>query len=315
MNANVINALKVFPSELKIPLERAVSLSPEIREIRVIAQRSLFFYTSSGIRFVTKDGGVSLLPSENIVIPSYGQLENIVDRATGFSGFSHEKELQQGFVTFGDAFRLGICTQGSTSSFGYGKITSVAVRIPFSGKENYSFQLDNAIRSIKRGLLVAGAPASGKTTMLRYIARQLSDGIRGELQKVTVIDERNELSQGCYLGYCTDVLAGKDKAEAIMHAVRTLSPEYIICDEIGSSEETRALLDGLNSGVSFVCSMHAEDMGSLLRKKQFRILYSEGIFDRIVLLSPCYPGKIEKIYEQGDADIEIYGNSDIVSFP
>ena len=78
------------------------------------------------------------------------------------------------------------------------------------------------------------------------------------------------------LGGCTDVIAGRDKREAVLTALRLLSPEVIVCDEIGSARETECLLEGLNSGVILIASMHARDLPQLARRGQFRRLFEDG---------------------------------------
>lgn len=312
MNSFLIKALSVFPDSLRLIAEKAAQISPTVSEIRLIAGVSLYFYTDSGVRFITKSGGISILPCDDSVKPTYEQLENICNRAIGFSGFSHEKELTEGFVTYAGACRMGICTSDNDKSMGHGRITSLAIRIPFDGSPKYPRAVDEAIIKMKKGILIAGAPSSGKTTLLRYIVKKLSSGITGDIKKVTVIDERFELSGGYFLGETADVLGGKDKKSAIIHAVRTLSPHYVICDEIGSYEEAAALSDGLNSGIKFVASVHAENMDSLIKKKLFRFLYNENVFDSIIFLSSANAGKIERIYEEGDIYSEIYRDDGIM---
>lgn len=314
MKEIISRVLSVFPDSLKKPLEKAFDTAPTVYEIRLIAENSVFFYTSNGVRFVTQNGGIALCPCSEMLVPTFEQLENISNRAIGFSGFSHEQELKRGYITYGGACRMGICTHSDSDFFGYGKITSLAVRIPFSGKSVYDTRIDSVLRQMQTGLLIASPPGGGKTTLLRYVARKLSDGVSGEMRKVTVVDERGELSDGNFLGSCTDVICGKDKAQAILHAVRTLSPHYIICDEIGTEGEAYAILDGLNSGVAFVFSVHAHSLEALVRKKQVRILYENGVFDSLIFLSAHPPGKIENIYSGGEIDGAISRNCGGMSF-
>ena len=87
--------------------------------------------------------------------------------------------------------------------------------------------------------LICGEPASGKTSLLRDLARGLSSGDYGEIRRVAVVDERGELSGAGELPLC-DVLRGCPKAEGIQQAVRCLSPEVVLFDELGSREETQA---------------------------------------------------------------------------
>ncbi len=300
--------LCIFPEALKSPVENALKIYPDAMEVRFIADESVYLYTQAGIRFICKDNGVSFKPCDNMLVPTYSQIEEITDRATGFSGFVYEKELKDGFISFGEGFRIGICSVRSGDGFSYGKIRSVSVRLPYTAEYSYPLLTDDVLADIRNGILIAGAPSSGKTTLLRYLAKRLSDGIRGEIKKVCVIDERNELFLNEGLGATTDVIGGMSKEKAILHAVRLMSPHYIICDEIGGVEEVKSLLEGLNCGVKFVATIHAGDIRSLVCRKQFRLLFRENAIERVLFLSSCKIGKIAKIYDYGEIKNEILGN-------
>lgn len=316
----VNDALSVFPERLKRPIEQAGKLICGIYEIRLIADISVYFFTKHGIRFIDRYGNISHSPTENRLIPYSSELDEITDRAIGYSGFSHERELKNGFITYKNAVRIGICCDGSSNT-GMGKISSLCVRIPYFQDSRADVDYGK-ILSFSSGLLIAGTPASGKTTLLRNIAKRLSDGTNGEYKKVCVIDERGELTGEYPSGYCTDVIRGRNKADAILHAVRLMSPQYIVCDEIGSREETKSLLEGLNCGVSFIASMHAGNLGNLVRRQQFRLLFNENVFDKVVFLSSQAPGKVEAVYNYREIQCEIsrtygtlYGDCDVRDIP
>ena len=311
MNDVIKAALSVFPERLKIPLEKAVGKAPRIYEIRLVGEKSVYFYTCHGIRFVDNTGQVSTSPFKNPLVPLFSELDEITDRAIGYSGFSRENELRNGYITYGRACRLGFCCDTGDFS-GNGKITSINIRIPCFSFAGEGIPLQELL-SFDTGLLVAGAPSSGKTTLLRSIARYLSDGFSESFEKLCLIDERNEISAGVPLGLTTDIIRGMPKAQAILHAVRLLSPRYIICDEIGGEMETVSMLEGLNSGVSFIASMHAGSISSLIRRKQFRILFDENVFDKIIMLSSSSPGKIEAVYTYGEIYSEICRSYDTLS--
>ena len=245
------------------------------------------------------------------MVPSFSELEELTDRAAGYSGYLYENELSEGYLTYGGAFRIGICTRNN--SVHGGKITSLSVRIPCFNENAFPDKALRELLTFDRGILVAGPPGSGKTTLLRNIARGLSDGMLGEYKKVCVADERGEFTADASCGICTDVISGLKKSTAFIRAVRLFSPQYVICDEIGAEEETKSLLEGLNSGIRFAASVHAGSVDELIRRKQFRILFDENVFDRIVLLSAQTAGKIERIFTDGEVADEIHRCSGCLS--
>ena len=150
---------------------------------------------------------------------------------------------------------------------------------------------------LSRGLLLAGAPSSGKTTLLRDIARYI--GTAGH--RVVVLDERFELSaDGFDLGACTDILQGYPKQEGLSHAVRCLSPEYIVCDELGENDLS-AIRAASFSGVALIASIHAGSVHELWCRPLCRGILSLGAFETVALLhGRSAPTKVEKLFLAGD---------------
>lgn len=146
-----------------------------------------------------------------------------------------------------------------------------------------------------QGTLLLSPPSGGKTTLLRDIARILSC----EGRRVCVVDSRGELA-ACYdgvpqndLGPLCDVLDAYPKAAGILQAVRTLSPEAVICDEVGGSEECAAIVEGMNAGVPVIASAHASSPEEALRRPQLRTLLQSGAVTWIICLAgAAEPGRI-----------------------
>lgn len=189
-----------------------------------------------------------------------------------YSIHSFQEEISHGFVTLDGGHRVGLCgtavTNGGRIEM-FKDISGLNIRIAHEVKgcadEIYSRFFSGGMRS----MLIAGKPLCGKTTVLRDLARRL-----GERHRVTLIDSRNELSASLHgtptldIGLNTDALCGCPKSDGIMLALRTLSPEIIICDEIGNDES--AVEQAMFCGVKLIASAHAASLDELFMRRQTR---------------------------------------------
>ena len=158
-------------------------------------------------------------------------------------------------------------------------ITTVNIRIPsrFPGaaKELHSFMEGYNFRA---GVLVYSPPSGGKTTLLRELCDSLSN-MKNPI-KVAVIDTRCEITPGLGKG-CYDALLGYPRAKGIEIAIRALSPQLVLCDEINTAEDALAVEEAVGAGVPIVASAHGchEDIMSrpvikkLIKTGAFKALY------------------------------------------
>ena len=153
--------------------------------------------------------------------------------------------------------------------------------------------------------LLVSPPGCGKTTLLRDLIRQISEGnefIKG--MSVGVVDERSEIA-GCYrgvaqnhLGIRTDILDGCPKAEGMIMLIRSMGPQVIAVDEIGTPEDVHAIEYAMHCGCKMLATVHAESMEELRKKPLFNRMIGEGRFERYILLgNNAHVGQIEGIFD------------------
>jgi len=271
-----------------------------VREVRIRSGRPIQLRTAANSLFCDLSGrlGASAAGLDGI---EQTELAESLRTLCGFSVQTHQHELRQGFVTVKGGHRAGICASAVDSAVGIREVTSISLRIAREIK-GCADELALIFSSTAGGLIVAGPPGSGKTTMIRELARKISSGETGRHFTVTLIDERGELAavQGGMpqsdVGVCCDVLDGYTKGEGMLMAVRTLSPEVVICDEIGGDAETEAVVAALNAGVRIVATAHAGSIEELEMRPQMKKLIASGAFETAVLLAGApEAGRIRRI--------------------
>lgn len=152
-------------------------------------------------------------------------------------------------------------------------------------------------RMVVRNTLIISPPKCGKTTMLRDLARNLSNaGFR-----IGICDERSEIA-GCYdgktsydLGPRTDVLDGCPKADGILMLIRAMSPDVVMTDEIGKPEDAAAIRSALSAGVKIITTIHGSSFEDAA-KSAVGSLITDHVFETLIFLSvQPVTGTVEKI--------------------
>jgi stage III sporulation protein AA len=162
-----------------------------------------------------------------------------------------------------------------------------------------------------QSVLIAGAPSSGKTTLLRDLARSLSSFGSGCSYKTVVLDPRCELfPKNSRPGVNCDVFSAYPNRLAVPMAVRTFSPQLVVCDEVATAEEAAAIETGVNTGVRFLASIHAGSKKELLDRPLFRLLLEQCGFETVVLLRGAeVPGEIAGVFSRKELLCELDGGN------
>lgn len=278
-------------------------------EIRLRCGRPIMISGLYGAAFITPNGRESYIVTPSVMKASIADVEECFRIICGYSVHTHQNSICSGYVTVSGGHRAGITGNAVISADSISSvrdISSINIRIAkeFKGiaDELYSQIKTNGWKSV----ILAGAPSSGKTTVLRDLSRILSSE-NGGYMKTVIIDEREEIAACCNgipqndVGISSDVLSGYPKGEGIMLALRSMSPENIVLDEIGTDKEVAAIESGLNSGVNFFLTVHAADLNELFRRKHIVRLLESNCFDAVVFLDGHKnPSKIVDYIAAGD---------------
>lgn len=308
----ILDVLDYFNDKLKNVFSSVDrDILSRINEVRVRRNREVIVVIKNTSYFIDYNGDIYDYPSNHSVFVNSEDFDEIFMNICDYSIYNNMDNLKKGFVTLPDGSRVGVAGSAvidDSKVISVKDITSLNFRISKQitgcADELLNFLYVNAFPSI----IIAGRPNSGKTTLLRDIARGLGGGFNNKYTKIAVIDERNEIAGkkngeiSMNLGCNTDVLSSYSKADGIEIATRTLSPEMIICDEISTIQEVESILYSFSSGISFALSVHISSRQDLLNKPIINILLKTKQFSYIVLLNEyTYKPEIieaEEIYHE-----------------
>lgn len=272
MTDELNDLLTRLPGELASALSELAERYPDLTDVRIRRGRHLSVYA----------GGENVT-SVYTVTPEV--MEQAVSSLCEQSIHTYMDTMKEGYLALPDGVRVGVCGRAilEDGKISYlDEITSLNIRLP-AAIYHVSGKIYERIRAsdFRLGVLIYSPPGVGKTTLLRDLAIRIAEEGR---QRVCLIDERQELyTERMERVDHLDTFLGYPKAKAIEIATRTMAPQYILCDEIGSEEEAWSLLSVQNAGVPILATAHADSVGGLLRRSGIALLHEAGMFD-------CYVG-------------------------
>ena len=255
-------------------------LNKEIRELlperlRKLVERVVLKEEKLQEIRIRREKGIALRYDGRFVVPEQKQSvtmaewKELISRISRQSLYAFEEQMREGFLTIPGGHRVGLA----------GHVVLNTVILP---------------------TLIIAPPGGGKTTLLRDFVRNLSRQCN-----VAVVDERSEIA-GCYMGisqrdlgsFC-DVLDGCKKADGVRMMIRSMAPQVVAVDEIGTSEDIAALSYALTSGCSLLATIHGETLSQVRQKKEFQAVFENRMFERYILLDNLFhPGKCLAVYDK-----------------
>lgn len=286
--------------KLSVPLEVIASAAPALgRELISVVQSSSLPCEEIRLR---ADGicTVRLGEREIRLLCSVGQgeLDMMLSRLCQGSVFAYRDTLLRGFVTTESGVRVGVAGEVSydggkcSPPFGIG---SLVFRIP-GGVCSFGEELFYEWCERGGGLLVVSPPAGGKTTVLASLAEHIGKKLG---RRTVIVDERCEMDRERYKGCSVDVLRGYRRREGVEIAVRTMSPEVIVCDEIFTAEDSDAIAAAAGAGVTVLASAHGDGVGSVMRRASVSSLVDAGVFSSVAVITRGDGGFSYKLHPVG----------------
>lgn len=287
---NLEELYRYFPSNiynlLKSTAIQNSKIEQELQEIRIRVNKPII---------------LKLRKIEVVIEYEISQTEilQIVEKLCNNSIYAYKNQMCEGFITIKGGHRVGITgsavmDNGKIINIKY--ITSLNFRVARE-VENCSYSILNQVVDVKNdtinNTLIVSPPGKGKTTMLRDLIKNISNGIpkinfRG--RNCGVVDERGEIAamyQGIpqnNVGIRTDIIENISKAKGMKMLIRSMSPEVIACDEIGSKEDIQAIKEAMLSGVKGIFTMHGRNLNDIKANTYINELIENKTIEKIIFL-------------------------------
>lgn len=306
--------LHMFPQFLRSRWEKTAKQADRLQEIRLRVNAPAVVLINNREWFVDAEGNlVDRQPEERANSPE--ELEAILKHLCQYSVYAFADEIRQGFITVQGGHRVGVAGQVILDeeyrirNLKYIRYLNIRIAHEIKGVSDRVLPYLYSGQGQVLNTLLISPPGCGKTTMLRDIIRNLSNGTKyGRGMNVSVVDERSEIA-GSYLGIAqndvgirTDVLDGCPKREGMMMLIRAMAPQVLAVDELGDERDIQALQMANGCGCKLIATIHGSSLQEAENKRYMHNVISDRLFERYLVLTRrngCC--EIEGIYDREGA--------------
>lgn len=303
-------AIKILSAPIKTLLKQSKLKVEKLEEIRLRIGQPVWILYGRTPFYLRKDGTIGKEKKQAYIVTEMDVKETL-EYASGFSMYAYEHERRQGYLTIQGGHRIGmagkiVMEQGNVKTISDIAMLNIRIAHECIGCAKkiipYIKEQEDVVNT-----LILSPPGGGKTTLLRDLIRELASEQEG--YTVGVVDERSEIA-ACYkgvpqnnLGVTVDVLDGCSKAEGMRMLLRSMAPDIIAVDEIGSMEDVEAIRQVTNNGCRILATIHGSNMEDMKKRNSVKKLMEDTIFRRFVVLDDRYHvGSVKGIYKEYGKD-------------
>ena len=289
--------LRYFPDKIRVVFENEINNNLVIEEIRIRNSKPIILKLNNSEKIINY-----IVQTEDVL--------NILQSICENSIYSYQNQICEGFITIKGGHRIGITgsaviENNQVKNLNY--ISNLNFRIArqiIGCSNNIIKEIINQEENTIYNTLIVSPPGAGKTTLLRDIIRNLSNGT-GEItgKNIGVVDERGEIA-AMYkgipqndLGIRTDIIENIKKSVGMKMLIRSMAPEIIVADEIGSKEDVQEINYAVCSGIKGIFTAHGSNLEDLKLNPAIAELIEKNIFEKLFFLDKNSKGKIDTIYE------------------
>ena len=288
--SGIYEVIRYFPIDiyniLKNIFEDNKIIRENIEEIRIRVQKPII------LKLRYEDVILNHIVEQREILQT---LEKICENSI----YAYKNQICEGFITVKGGHRVGITgtaveENGKIINLKY--VTSLNFRIARQVL-NCSNKIIKEILDLENHTifttLIVSPPGKGKTTILRDTIRRISNGMENlnfKGKTCGVVDERGEIA-AMYkgipqndVGMRTDVIENVSKYKGMKILIRTMAPEVIACDEIGSKEDVEAIKEATTAGIKGIFTMHGRNIEDVKNNKDIYELIENKQIEKIVFI-------------------------------